>query len=106
MSFVRLVIYFLVHNFGSCYAINENDKYIYSVINKPLFDCVSVSIARLTDEEQNKLINNKDLFFKKYVNLVLSEEFRDIISNGTATCDNVRKRHMKMREIINEVLCD
>lgn len=94
------------HNAFRKITINENDKYVYSVINKPLFDCVSVSIARLTDEEQNKLINNKDLFFKKYVNLVLSEEFRDIISNGTATCDNVRKRHMKMREIINEVLCD
>lgn len=87
-------------------TINEDKKPVYSVINKPLFDCVSVCIASLKDWEQQRLVERKSIFLEKYIGLVLSEEFRDIISNGTATIENVKKRHMRMREIISEVIND
>lgn len=74
----------------------------YSVINKPLFDCVSVNLARLQADEGRRLLERKDVFLKGYRGLLGDGPFLSIISMGTATKENVGKRHEAIRNLIKE----
>lgn len=79
-------------------------KGTYSVINKPLFDCVSVNFAKLSDEERSTLLSKKKSFLIAYENLLREEAFVSIISMGTATEENVRGRHARIKSLIRNVL--
>lgn len=76
----------------------------YSVLNKPLFDSVSVNLARLTDEEGAALLDRKDVLMTRYHDLLMDEKFIDIISMGTATIENVKRRHEVIGNLIKDVL--
>ena len=85
---------------------NKENRDLYGVINKPLFDCISVNLARLSEDQQQSLLERKSVFLEKFQELILSQHFRDIISNGTATIENVKKRHEEIKRIILEALND
>lgn len=82
--------------------INVNEK--YGQINKPLYDAVSVNLAKLSVEDCEKLLQEKDKVNIKYTALLKDKKFVDIITNGTAAIHNVEGRHNAIRKIFQEVL--
>ncbi len=82
--------------------IDQNGK--YTRINKPLFECVSLCLAKCTEIERKILIERRGEFLIKYQALFNNREFLDIISNATAKPENVKKRIDFLRTIINEVI--
>ncbi len=82
--------------------INVNEK--YGKINKPLYDAVSVNLAKLSVEDCKKLLKEKDKLIIKYTALLKDKKFVDIITNGTAAINNVEGRHRAIRKIFQEVL--
>lgn len=84
--------------------INNNGR--YGRINKPLFDAISVNLAKLSTQECEKLLIKKDELLKKYVDLLNDKKFVSIITSGTAAKDNVRERHTKIYKLFQEVLAD
>lgn len=84
--------------------INSDGK--YGRINKPLYDVVTVSLAKLTEEECQKLVCRKDRLIEKYTTLLLDKKFVDIITRGTAAINNVEGRYKAIHKIFQEVLED
>lgn len=72
--------------------------------NKPLFESVSVCLARITDEECEKLKKNKELFIAKYIQLFEDDEFQNAISNATAKRPSIEKRYGEISRIIKETI--
>lgn len=86
-------------------AFRKQDKSgRYGKINKPLFECVSVCLAGLSDRECEDLGDNKDLFLEKYSMLLQDPAFIDVITNGTAKKNSISKRNIEMRRIISETI--
>jgi hypothetical protein len=84
--------------------MNVNGK--YGRINKPLFDAVSVNLARLNGQDCEKLLLKKQKVNHKYANLLKQKDFIDIITNGTAKPLNVQSRYEKIGRIFQEILAD
>ena len=77
-----------------------------SVINKPLFESLSVALARVPESEQRTLIERKTLLASKFGDLMTDRNFHDSISIGTQTIEQVRMRFNCVKRIINEVMND
>lgn len=84
--------------------INSDGK--YGRINKPLYDAVTVNLAKLDEEECQKLLDRKDRLIAKYTALLLDKNFVDIITRGTAAINNVEGRYKGIYKIFQEVLED
>lgn len=82
--------------------LNKNNR--FGKINKPLFECVSVCLAKLTASERECLIRNKDIFVEKYKLLLQTPDFVDVITNATAKKNSILKRNSELNRIISEVL--
>lgn len=82
--------------------INRNHK--FGQINKPLFDAVSVSLARLNEKECHTLVDKKDKLISEYQKIIAEPEFVQIISNGTARIVNVKKRHDTMYNLFRGII--
>lgn len=82
--------------------INRNHK--FGQINKPLFDAVSVSLARLNEKECRTLVDKKDKLISEYQKIIAEPEFVQIISNGTARIVNVKKRHDTMYNLFRGII--
>lgn len=82
--------------------INSNKK--YGKINKPLFDAVTVNLAKLSEEDCQKLLYRKDNLIERYKTLLLDDEFVDIITRGTAAINNVEGRYKTIHKLFQEVL--
>lgn len=67
--------------------INKNGQ--YGKINKPLYDAITVNLAKLSIQECEKLLIKKDELLEKYTELLKNEKFVSIITSGTAAIDNV-----------------
>lgn len=78
----------------------------YGKINKPLYDAVSVNLAKLSVEECEKLRMKKEVLLGKYKQLLSDKKFVDIITNGTAAINNVEGRYKAISKIFQEVLAD
>lgn len=74
----------------------------YGQINKPLFDAVSVNLARLDVIECEMLVSQKDRLLAEYENILRNTKFIQIITNGTAKFVNVRKRHDTIYRLFKE----
>lgn len=84
-------------------SLNESRK----PINKPLFEVISVAFAKLNETQSEVLIANKDKFIQKLINLQKTDNsFWSAITNGTATKDNVKIRHSKFNDLVNNYLND
>jgi hypothetical protein len=75
-------------------------------INKALFDSLSVSFSRLSDEQCQYLIGRKELFRNKLIALHNNEDgkFLRALTQGTALKANVIQRFIDINKIINETL--
>ena len=61
-------------------------------INKPLFEVLSVLFSKLTDEERNFLVKNKEIFKEKFMQLNRERFFIYAISSGTSQRESVKRR--------------
>lgn len=82
--------------------INRDER--YGTINKPLFECTSVVLAKLGGEEYSLLLIRRDAFLERYASLLHNEEFVRVITSGTAQRTSVRRRHEMLQATIDEVI--
>lgn len=73
-------------------------------INKALFEVLTVSFAKLNDNEILILRENKNVFKNKFIDLHNNLGFLRSISTGTAQRENVVKRFTEIERIINETI--
>ena len=73
-------------------------------MNKSIFDSLSVSIAELNTEKQNKLVRQKNLFVNKFYELFNDNKFIWAVTEGTAKIPQVDCRFKKIEALINTVL--
>ncbi len=76
----------------------------YRQINKPLFDAVAVTLAKLEKEELDLLLQRKETLLKQYEETLDNAEFAQSISNGTAKIVNVRKRHEMISKLFEGII--
>lgn len=82
--------------------INRNER--YGAINKPLFECTSVALAKLDEQEYAALSTRRETFLEMYNSLLHNDEFVAVITSGTAQMTSVKKRHEMFQATIDEVI--
>lgn len=97
---------YAVDIFGNTAFRKINSDGRYGRINKPLYDAVTVNLAKLDEEECQKLLDRKDRLIAKYTALLSDKKFVDIITRGTAAINNVEGRYIEIYKIFQEVLED
>lgn len=73
-------------------------------INKAIFEVLSVSIAKLSESEQQKLVINKIMFKQLIYELFTDVRFSEAITSGTAKTPQVNYRFKCVNEVIGKVL--
>lgn len=73
-------------------------------INKPLFEVLSVSFAKLNDEEQSCLKTRANAFKNKFIALNNTDAFWNSLTSGTSNKENVRRRFEDINRIIKETI--
>lgn len=82
---------------------SKNNKFKYK-LSRPLFDALSVSIANLTAQQQNMLVERKSVFNNIIQSQLQEGDFiKSITSNATTTSD-VKLRFSIISNAINDVL--
>jgi hypothetical protein len=76
------------------------------LVNKPLFEALSVCIAELACEDQEQLLHNSDQFVEGFKNLLLDVEFNEAISRSTASTAHVSDRFKRIRAYIKEFMLE
>lgn len=71
------------------------------VVNKPLFESLSVALSGLTEEETNLLISQKMEFLDAFKELMKEPKFIDSISKSTANSEAFRERFTQMELLVN-----
>lgn len=69
-------------------------------INKALFEVESVVYAKMSESQIQQLLQHKDLFKIKFMELNKDERFRYAISSGTGQKDSVIRRYSEFIKII------
>ena len=77
----------------------------YGSVNKPLFECVSVSLAKLSSDKCDELLSKRNIFIDKYLHLLKDKDFNMVITNGTARISSIETRYKKINELISSILC-
>ena len=72
--------------------------------NKAVFEVLSVSIAHLTEKEQEVLVQRKNRFRNEIYSLYKNEDFIESITSGTANTLQVEYRHTKVQQLIKQVI--
>ena len=72
--------------------------------NKAIFEVLSVSIAQLSENEQEILIQRKARFQNEIYSLFMNEDFIKSITSGTAKTPQVEYRHTKVQQLIKQVI--
>lgn len=78
----------------------------YGRLNKPLYDAITVNMAKLSEKECEQLLVKKDKLLEEYDKLLKDKKFVNIITSGTAAIDNVKGRHNTIYKIFRKVLAD
>jgi len=73
-------------------------------INKALFEVLSVYFAKIVDAQIKKLVERKDLFRGKFIDLNSDSRFAYAISSGTGQKENVSRRYNEIKRIIEETI--
>ncbi|MCC6722938.1 MAG: DUF262 domain-containing protein [Saprospiraceae bacterium] len=81
---------------------NESDQ--RKPINKALFEVLSVSFSKLSDNDSNTLKERKEKFKKLFINEMNSPRFLRSITQGTALKENVDYRFSSIKFIIEQTL--
>lgn len=72
--------------------------------NKAIFEVLSVSIAQLSENEQEILVQRKARFQNEIYSLFMNEDFIKSITSGTAKTPQVEYRHIKVQQLIKQVI--
>lgn len=72
--------------------------------NKAIFEVLSVSIAQLSENEQEILVQRKARFQNDIYSLFMNEDFIKSITSGTAKTPQVEYRHTKVQQLIKHVI--
>ena len=76
-------------------------------INKPLFEVISVTFAKLNDADRKKILSKKEKFITSFIELQKSNSrFWNSITNGTATKENVSIRNREFSNLLKDFLND
>lgn len=73
-------------------------------INKAIFEALSVSIAKLSETEQEIIVNNNTVFRDLIYNLFKNEDFIKSVTSGTAKITQVDFRFNCVNNVITQVL--
>ena len=72
--------------------------------NKAIFEVLSVSIAQLSENEQEILVQRKARFQNEIYSLFMNEDFIKSITSGTAKTPQVEYRHTKVQQLIKQII--
>ena len=78
--------------------IQTTDK--FGPLNKSLFECTSVCFAMLSEEQQQILLEHKDVVFEEYKKL-FTTPFFNAINSATGTVEHVHDRYEILTDFIN-----
>lgn len=78
----------------------------YAALNRPLFEAVSVNLAKLDGAQCQILKEKKNQLETEYGKLLDDTEFIAAISNGTAKVGNVRTRHEMICDMFRRIIKD
>ena len=82
---------------------NRNSK--RSPINKALFDSWSVTLCKLSESEQDILIERKEILLDKFIELMnTNEDFNSAISSSTGDKSRIRRRFTEISKIVQSTL--
>lgn len=102
-GFMQAMIYaYSIFGENAFRKLNKNGK--FGQINKPLFDAVSVNLAKLKEEECSILAKNKELLLERYMQLLKKEAFINNITNGTAKVASVESRHHDILNLFRGII--
>jgi len=98
MNRARLV--FGPHAFRKFYG----QQYRLMPINKAIFEIWSVSLARLSPDDADRLIERKGQVLDRFAELMQKDEFAQDVSQGTGSPPRLRRRFSAISKLIDEVL--
>ena len=101
-----------ISSLETAFTIFENDSFKKSlaipghkkVVNKPLFEAVSVCLAQISPIEHEILISKKNEVIQSFISLLENEKFETSISKSTANTENVQTRFNMVRKTIDKLL--
>ena len=73
-------------------------------VNRSLFEAWSVTLAKLSPDETEALVGQRDLVQRKFLDLMNNDEFNRAISYATGTRRHVHKRFQAVRELAQEFI--
>lgn len=96
----------------TAYYIFENDSFKKSlaipehrkVVNKPLFESVSVCLAEISTKEREFLVERRTDVVRSFVSLLENDDFEISISKSTANTEKVQTRFSMVRNTINQLI--
>ena len=101
-----------ISSLETAFMIFDNDSFKKSlaipghkkVVNKPLFEAVSVCLAKISPTDRDILIYKKDEVIQSFISLLENENFEISISKSTANTENVQTRFNMVRKTIDKLL--
>lgn len=76
----------------------------YKRINKALFEVMTVSFAKLSDEERLLIGNKKDVFKNLFYQRMHENKFKDSLASNTGGKSNITLRYTEFNNIIQEII--
>ena len=75
-----------------------------SLINKALFEALSINLSQLAEQEITRLVENGDRLKTEFIALCNDREFDSAISQGTSDPRKVRVRFARINELLQKVV--
>jgi len=93
----------LVENFSAAMELSLELFEHQASVNKPLFEAISVCLAKTDGDTRTKLLENKHQVVGMFEQLLANTEFQDAITRSTASVENVKKRLSMIMDTINTI---
>lgn len=74
------------------------------LVNKPMFEALSVCLSDLNKIDQKILLDNREQFRKEFADLLSDADFNETISRSTASTVHVLSRFKKVRDNVNQFI--
>lgn len=76
------------------------------LVNKPLFEALSVCLANLEYDDQEQLLLNKDEFLDEFMGLLMDDGFNEAISRSTASTTHVYDRFQQIQGFVEKFISE
>ena len=87
-----------VFEVGTLFNKKIVDETKTATLNRSLFEIWTVLISNLTNEEKEKVYNNRELLVEKYKDLLRSVEFEEAVTKGTNSRKAVKTRKERQKQ--------